>query len=224
MSTRAKTATAFVFAALTAACSSSGSNDRTTNGAANGTPDGGGPNGTFDAGTFPIDSPKPAFQVKSSTQLYNSVKACMGDGMMIVTADMILNGTNPAPILPASFTASTTEGVDDIVSSQRVAFDGDPTLLRQGTRADSLTLQYVTAQRNMANVVARNCLAGKNPQMCNCGDPASATALLSRCLPQLDPTSGVFETARAQLQIRCTADKAQAIASFLASAAIAKLP
>lgn len=182
------------------------------------------PPGPLDAGTFTIDPSKPAFQVKSSTQLFNSVKACMGDGMLMITADMIQATGVTAPILPASFNASTKEGVDDIITAQKFALDGDPALLRQGTRADSLTLQYVTAQRNMANVVARNCAAGKNAQMCICNTPETATALLGRCMPQLDPGSPAFQAAVTTLQQRCTANAGTAIASFLASAAIAKLP
>jgi hypothetical protein len=196
---------------------------------AGGTGDGGMPprDPSLDAGTFIITSPKPAFQVKSSTQLFNSVRACFGNNMLLVTPGMLQTADgqtpNPSAILPSTFSASTAEGVNDIITVQKFAFDGDATLLRQGTRADSLTLQYVTAQRNMANVVATNCVSTQSP-MCACATPDAASALLSRCLPQMDPNSPAFQAARAQLQVRCMTSPGQAIASFLASAAIAKLP
>ncbi len=210
---------------IVVACSVSETNLPT----ANGDGDGGMPprDPNLDAGTFTITSPKPNFQVKSSTQLYNSVRACFGNGMLLVTQNMLQTPDgqtpNPAAVLPSTFAVSSAEGVNDIVTAQKFAFDGDPTLLRQGTRADSLTLQYVTAQRNMANVVATNCVATQNP-MCACATPDAATALLSRCMPQMDPNTPAFQAARAQLQVRCLSNPGQAIASFLASAAIAKLP
>ncbi len=185
------------------------------------------PTGPVDAGTFTIASPKPKFQTKSGTQLYNSVKACMGDGMLLITADMLQTtsgAANPNAILPSSFAVSTLEGKDDIVTIQRAAFDGDAADLRQGTRADSLLLPYVTAQRNMANVVGRSCANGKNAALCECATPEASKAMLARCVPQLDPASPEFAAARAALQIKCLSKKSDAIASLLASAAISKLP
>lgn len=181
------------------------------------------PTGPVDAGTFTIASPKPKFQTKSGTQLYNSVKACMGDGMLLITADMV-QGSAANPILPASFAVSTLEGKDDIVTIQRAAFDGDAADLRQGTRADSLLLPYVTAQRNVANVVGRSCANGKNAALCECATPEASKAMLARCVPQLDPASPEFAAARAALQVKCLSNKSVAIASLLASAAISKLP
>ena len=178
----------------------------------------------IDAGTFNIDSTKPTFQTKSAVQLAASIKACLGPSTLMITPEMIQgNAAATAPVLPSTFAVSTSVGVDDIISVQRGAIDGDPALLRLGTRADSLTLEYVTAQRNVANVVAANCVASKSA-MCKCDTGPDATALMKRCLPQLDPTSADFVNAATILQGRCATNQGQAIASFVASAALSKLP
>lgn len=178
----------------------------------------------IDAGTFAIDSTKPTFQTKSAVQLAASIKACLGPSTLMIMPEMVQgNAAATAPVLPSTFTPSTSVGVDDIISVQKNSIDGDPTLLRLGTRADSLTLEYVTAQRNVANVVAANCVATKSA-LCKCDTGPDATALMKRCLPQLDPTSADFVNAATILQARCATNQGQAIASFVASAALSKLP
>lgn len=192
---------------------------------------GGGPTGAvdggplvIDAGTFNIDSTKPTFQTKSAVQLAASIKACLGPSTLMIMPEMVQgNAAATAPVLPSTFTPSTSVGVDDIISVQRSLIDGDPTLLRLGTRADALTLEYVTAQRNVANVVAANCVATKSA-LCKCDTGPDATALMKRCLPQLDPSSADFVNAATLLQGRCVTNPGQAIASFVASAALSKLP
>ena len=179
----------------------------------------------IDAGSFTITSPKPGFQTKSAAQLLSTFKACFGPASLLVKADMVQGGaTTTTPILGSTFAASTAVGVNDIVTVQRNAFDGDDSLLRLGTRADALSLEYVTAQRNVANVVAANCTAANLSPLCACATLPDATAMVRRCLPQLDPASGQFLDASQKLQTRCALKPAEAIASFVASAALSKLP
>lgn len=214
--------------ALVAGCDSGTSHDNPASvdlGGSDAAPVGpAGDSNVIDAGTFTINPVKPDFQTKSAAQLLSSIKACFGGATLLVTADMI-QGDAAAPVLPASFKPSIAVGADDIVTVQKAAFDGDPSLLRMGTRADSLTLEYVTAQRNVANVVAANCvrMAASNP-LCNCASGPDATAMVRRCLPQLDPTSNDVINAAQMLQTRCASNPGQAIASFVASAALSKLP
>ena len=163
-------------------------------------------------------------QGKSAAQFLSSIKACFGGATAMVTPGMIQGGSSTSPVLPAGFLTSTGVGSDDIVTQQKAAFDGDATLLRLGTRPDSLTLEYVTAQRNVANVVATNCSLASAGPLCNCATLPDATAMMRRCLPQLDPTSPDLVNAAQMLQTRCATNKGQAIASFVASAALSKLP
>jgi hypothetical protein len=137
---------------------------------------------------------------------------------------MIQSASVTTAILGSTFSPSTSVGVNDIITVQKSAFDGDPTLLRLGTRADALTLEYVTAQRNVANVVAKNCASAPGNPLCACTGLPDATAMVRRCLPQFDPSSPPFLEAAQKLQTRCATNPSEAIGSFVASAALSNLP
>lgn len=179
----------------------------------------------IDAGKFSITSPKPGFQTKSAAQLLSSFKACFGPSALMITADMIQADASPqVAVLGGTFAPSSAVGVNDIVTVQKAAFDGDDALLRLGTRADALSLEYVTAQRNVANVIAKNCSGATPGALCACASMPDATAMMRRCLPQFDPGSPPFLEAAQKLQTRCSTKPAEAIASLVASAALSKLP
>lgn len=177
----------------------------------------------IDAGTFTIGSTRAGFQTKSAAQLASTLVSCLGPTAGNVTSDMFIG--QPGGFLPpGSFVATTTQGVDDIVTQQTKRFDGDPQALASGVRNDELTLEYVTAQRNVANVAGKRCSSATRPPSCACENEALATQMITRCVPQLtanDP--GVAQAAKV-LATACAANKGTAIASFIASTAFAKLP
>ena len=185
--------------------------------------DGGPTSKVIDAGTFTIDSLKPKYQTKSAAQLANTLIACLGPGAADVTADMFIG--QPAGFLPPdAFVVTTQHGVDDAVTQQKKRFDGDPQAIATGVRNDEITLEYVTALRNVANVAGKRCSATTPPPLCQCETVESAVAMITRCAPYLIASDPAVQAAANVLSARCAANKGTAIASFIASTAFAKLP
>ncbi len=188
-----------------------------------GAADGGPGSNVIDAGTFTIDSLKPKFQTKSTAQLASTLIACLGPGAGDVTADMFIG--QPGGFLPPDgFVVTTQHGVDDVVTQQKKRFDGDPQAVATGVRNDEITLEYVTALRNAANVAGKRCSSSTPPPLCQCETVDAAIQMITRCVPFLTANDPPVRTAASTLSTACAANKGTAIASFIASTAFAKLP
>jgi hypothetical protein len=192
-----------------------------------------------DAGPRPHDiGTGPKFQTKSAEQLKNAVEVCVGKGATLITDEMI-SGEPPVVGVPDRYQGFLTRDfadysrypvatdgnrILDIIDGQLRAFDGDPGLLRSGTRPDQLTLGYLTALRNMANVVGVRCARGlvANPALCKCDTTGDAAAIIARCLPYVTPTDPAVAAAAGAMAEKCQADPARGIASMLSSTAFAK--
>jgi hypothetical protein len=177
-----------------------------------------------DDGPRNLDVARPAFQAKSSVQLSRSIEACVGAGAIKVTAPMITtpDGTNPAGFLTADFAVDA-----DIVAVQAQLFDGSPEALRTGVRVDQVSLSYITALKNVANVVGSRCADGlvASPELCSCATEAEAKAMLGRCLTAVvDPSSPEVAALARDFAAACSKSKGSAIASMVASLAFAKIP
>ena len=180
------------------------------------------PSDKTDDGARDIDVSRPPFQAKSSAQLARSIEACVGKGAITVTAPMIITPENTGGFLTSDF----AEG-NDIVEVQSSLFDGTPESLRTGVRVDQITLEYVTALKNVANVVGSRCASGEveTPSLCACETAADAKAMLGRCLAAVaDPTTPEFAALAGELGKACSANRGSAIASMIASLAFAKVP
>jgi len=212
-------------ASAVAACQGAGetNNPAIGNGPGGGTPDGGPGSNVIDAGTFTISSTRNAFQTKSAAQLASTLINCLGPTAGNVEASMLI-GQPGGFLSPDSFVPTTTHGVDDVVTQQKKRFDGDPQALASGVRNDELTLEYVTGQRNVGNVAGKRCSSATPPPNCACATLPEATALITRCVPDLLPTDPKVQAAAQTLASACAADRGKAIASFIASTAFAKVP
>lgn len=170
----------------------------------------------------PVDVARPSFQAKSSTQLAKSVEACVGKGALTITESMVASEANPNAFLTADFTVGS-----DIIEAQKGLFDGQASALRTGVRVDQITLEYLTALKNVANVVGSRCAAGMvdDSNLCMCGTEAAAKELLARCLGAVADTSTPEAAALAKsLASKCETNPGSGIASMIASLAFAKVP
>jgi hypothetical protein len=193
-----------------------GSNDRHAMRTSGVTADAGAP------GPETIDLTRPSFQAKSSAQLTRSVDACVGGTATWVTNDMIGSSTQGGGFLTSDFNAG-----DDIVDVQRLLFDGTPESMRTGVRVDQVSLEYLTALKNVANVVGYRCANGltADGSQCACETDDQAKAMLARCLAGIaDPTTPEFGALARDFGTTCQRSRATAIASMIASLAFAKLP
>jgi hypothetical protein len=205
--------------ALVSACDSGSDGGRQNNEITPVTTDGGlgGPDGPR-----PIEVARPQFQAKSSAQLLGSIQACVGGAAIWVTTDMIVTPTNTAGFLTSDF----ADG-DDIIDVQKLLFDGTPDALRTGTRVDQVTLEYITALKNVANVVGFRCQNAitQDDAKCACESAADAKAMLTRCLSAVaDPSTPEFAQLATDFNAACVKSRGTAIASMIASLAFAKLP
>ena len=87
-----------------------------------------------------------------------------------------------------------------------------------------VTVGYLTALQNTANVVAYNCSEsgrnqGSNPELCQCATEEQAQQMLTRCLPQFVP-SELADMATALSSV-CKDDQRGAISSLISSFAFA---
>lgn len=170
-------------------------------------------------GTRSIDVARPAFQAKSSAQLTRSVEACVGKGALGVTAAMVITEGNTNGFLTSDFVAGS-----NIVTSQALLFDGTPEALRTGVRVDQISLEYITALKNVANVVGAHCVAG-DAELCSCDTDDAAKAMIARCLAGVaDPSAPAFAELAHEMSVKCQSTKGGAIASMIASLAFAKVP
>jgi hypothetical protein len=169
-----------------------------------------------------LDVSRPEFQAKSSAQLARSVEACVGRGATVVDTSMIVTPENASGFLTSDFANG-----NDIVAVQKLLFDGTTEALRTGVRVDQVTLEYITALKNVANVVGRRCAGSQveTPALCACETEADAKAMVARCLAAVaDPTTPEFAALAADFQKACAANRGSAIASMIASLAFAKVP
>jgi len=172
-----------------------------------------------------IGATGPRFQAKSAAQLRASLEACVGAGATQVAADMIQTtapGATPAAdqrFLTPDFTVG-----QDIVDAQLELFDGVESALRSGVRPDQIGLAYVTALKNVGNVVGARCARGSvtTPALCECGTNEAAAAMLQRCLPLASPSHRDFADIAAELAVKCRVSKGGAVASLVASSAFAR--
>lgn len=167
-----------------------------------------------------VNPAKPAFQAKSSTQLVSSIKNCVGPSATTVTSAMIIGS-------PGGFLTTDFANGQDIVAVQNGLFDGNLESLKTSVRVDQITLEYITALKNVANVVGYRCAQNlvATPSLCTCDTFVTAYSMLSRCLGAVaDPSTAEFTLLAADFQAACAANKGRAIASLVASSAFAKLP
>lgn len=180
--------------------------------------------------TRAIDNSGANFQVKDVALLRSSITSCMGEGMLTVTADMILGvpGVNPAPadpsdnrfrfLLPGQYVAA-----DDIIEKERGNMVDASSGARAGIAADALTDTFLRSIETVSNVVAHNCSADR-PE-CQCSSKEQAREMLTRCLPGLDPETKEMDEAAEMLGLVCSSDGSKgmrrAIASMLSSYAFA---
>jgi hypothetical protein len=179
-------------------------------------------NASADGGPESIQLSRPAFQAKSSAQLSRSIEACVGGAAIWVTSEMILSGTSDKGFLTSDF----ADG-DDVVDVQSQLFDGTPESMRTGVRVDQISLEYLTALKNVANVVGYRCAnqITENDAMCACGTDDDAKAMLARCLSAVaDPTTPEFAALAHDFGAACHKNQGGAIASMIASLAFAKVP
>jgi hypothetical protein len=175
-----------------------------------------------DNGARGIDVARPAFQAKSSAQLLRSIEACVGGAAIWVTSSMIVTPENQAGFLTTDF----ADG-DDIIDVQKLLFDGNPESLRTGVRVDQISLEYITALKNVANVVGSRCANNVtvDDTLCACESEGEAKAMLTRCLTAVaDPTTPEFAELTREFGAACKASRGTAIASMIASLAFAKVP
>jgi hypothetical protein len=178
--------------------------------------------GQEQGGPQDLDVARPAFQAKSAAQLARSIEACVGGAAIWVSKEMVVSPTNTSGFLTSDF----AEG-DDIVEVQKLLFDGTPESLRTGVRVDQISLEYVTALKNVANVVGARCAAfiTADNEMCACETDPQATAMLTRCLAAVaDPTTPEFAGLAREFGAACKESRGKAIASMIASLAFAKVP
>jgi hypothetical protein len=180
------------------------------------------PAAATDNGPHDIDINRPKFQAKSSAQLERSIEACVGQDAIWVEASMVATTENPSGFLTSDFKQD-----DDIVQSQQLLFDGNADALRTGTRVDQISLEYITALKNVANVVGARCRDDMthSSDMCACETEDQAKAMLARCLTAVaDPSTPEFVTLAKDFNAACTQSRGTAIASMIASLAFAKVP
>jgi hypothetical protein len=179
--------------------------------------------------TSVITSSGETLQVKDFDLLSSSIVSCMGSGMTGITADMLmpasLSGPAPAPLpdgkirflLPSQYNAG-----DDALQDEEADLLDLANGVRTSTAGDGLSDTYLRALETIANVVAHNCSSSN--QNCSCGTPAEATAMITRCLPALDPTAQNVQDAANSLSAMCATGEAgmrEAVASLLSSYAFA---
>jgi hypothetical protein len=190
-----------------------------------------------------VDPTRPAFQTKSAAQLRASVEACVGAGALNIAASMLQGAAAPVPgaqpgFLPTSSFAAGT----DIIDVQKALFDGSEDSLKTGIRTDQLSLEYLTALKNVANVVAANAIAGAvtTPALSQCATTVQALDLVTRCYGAVvSASTPAFGAIVTEISTACsatlpdggtgapagvTAARAAAVASLIASPAFAKLP
>jgi hypothetical protein len=180
-------------------------------------------NGNGD-GSQDIDLARPAFQTKSSDQLQRSIVTCVGGDAIWVTKEMISPPDKPTP---GSFLTSDFSDGDDIVAVQSLLFDGPPESQRTGVRVDQISLEYLTALKNVANVVGYRCQNAltDDDTLCACETDDQAKAMLARCLSAVaDPTTPAFADLAKDFGAMCQQSRGSAIASMIASLAFAKVP
>jgi hypothetical protein len=180
-----------------------------------------------------VDPTRPNFQTKSAAQLRASVEACVGTGALNIQAGFIQGGANPPPggaFLPTSFAVGT-----DIIDVQKPLFDGSEDSLKTGIRTDQMSLEYLTALKNVANVVAANVVTGAvaTPALSQCATTVQALDLVTRCYGAVvSASSPAFGSIVSEINTACSATatpqlvspRATTVASLIASPAFAKLP
>ncbi len=181
-----------------------------------------------------VNPVRPAFQTKSSVQVRKSVIGCFGGNSTKIEAGMIVGGTPVGGVTPF-LAAGTFSPGQDIVTAQAGLFDGDPDALKVGVRGDQLTLEYLTALRNTANVVGWRCVNNMvdDPSLCQCDTDAKAEAMLARCIGDVvSPSNVKWAPLATDLKNMCTptppnvntSGRGVAVASLVSSLTFAKLP
>lgn len=174
-----------------------------------------------------INSSGAGFQVKDVLLLRSSVEACVGPDMLKISADMLmpadLSSTPKGSdgrirfLLPIQYAAN-----DDIIEKER----GNLLDLESGSRtsvsADGLTDTYLRSMETIGNVVAHNCDLS-NPN-CACAGKERALAMMTKCLPGINPNTVEMAESAALLGAICAEGvdgMRTAVASLLSSYAFA---
>jgi hypothetical protein len=147
------------------------------------------------------------FQVKDVLLLRSSIESCMGDNMLKITADMLmpvdLSSTTKATdgrirfLLPTQYAAD-----DDIIEKERGNLLDLSASSRTSVSADGLTDTYLRSLETIGNVVAHNCNP-TNPN-CSCAGKDKALAMMTRCLPGLNPSTVEMDESAALLGAICS--------------------
>ncbi len=176
--------------------------------------------------TKTIDNSGADFQVKDIILLRSSVDSCMGKDMLKISDEMLRTTGAADPtdsrvrfLLPTQYVAG-----DDILEKERGNMVDTATGSRAGIAADALTDTYLRSLETVSNVIAHNCTLDK--EECKCQTTDLARAMLTRCLPGLDPETKEMAEAAEMLGLVCAETEGakgmrKAIASMLSSYAFA---
>ncbi|MCA3086807.1 MAG: hypothetical protein ING65_10950 [Rhodocyclaceae bacterium] len=172
-----------------------------------------------------IDNSGSGIQVKSIQLLKSSITSCVGDGLTVVSGDMLTTSTDATRAVKGrvGFLGPGVAKVgDDIVDKLSGDLYNPLNASRAGTGADGLTDSYLRALGIIADVVAHNCDVNG---ACDCSTEAKALALVSKCFPGFSPGTTQTLNASKYLSEMCASDdlkkRRQAIASMLSSYAFA---
>ncbi len=174
-----------------------------------------------------ISSSGAGFQVKDVILLRSSVESCMGADMLKVTADMLMpTDLKVTPkgsdgrikfLLPSQYAPN-----DDIIEKERGNLLDLEASSRTSVSADGLTDTYLRSLETIGNVVAHNCNPS-NPN-CACAGKEQALAMMTRCLPAVNPKTVEMAESAALLGAICSDGvdgMRTAVASLLSSYAFA---
>jgi hypothetical protein len=169
------------------------------------------------------------FLLKTSKQLESAVQACLGGDRTTVRDEILFK------ISSSEEQAETSQGIaflspgdygsgENIITKSAGMFDGKEATRRTGVSNGVVTIPYLTALQNTANVVAYNCSEahrnqGSSPELCECDTKDKALKMLSRCLPAALPNT--LEDLAKDFAGVCKDDQRAAISSFIASFAFA---
>jgi len=164
--------------------------------------------------------------LKSADQLKSSIAVCVGANKATIREILLTSTTGDEEGLAFLSPAQFKPG-ENIIDSSRVLFDSIESTERSGTRNGTISLPYLTALSNTANVVGYNCSVahldqGTSAELCDCETEELASKMLNRCLSLFEPS--VLEGKIEVFRKACSEDKKGAIASLISSFAFAETP
>jgi hypothetical protein len=149
-----------------------------------------------------IDAGANAIQSKSFQVLKSSIASCFSSTTItLVRADMLVDLTaSPLESGRTRFMlpqAGLAPGVD-ILEFEKANLGGDDTVARTTISSDAISATYLRSLANVADVIAHSCEV--DDPFCGCSNEGDARAMLTRCLPQINPDLPEFlDTAKAMV-------------------------